>query len=240
MIQLQFRNIDELWRELDYKVEGIEEIMSQNSKNQIAKAVFTITSKRFLKDFAIESGRNPMKYHHVYEWNTVGDMSQKLFKIKRGSLGSGNLRISINFINSSQPVPIPQALRVPGRNGKSVTKRSVFKNKAEVMESGRPVTFTTKQYIAFLSGQNSIKFVRPRKLVEIVNPGGRYVAGSFERFVERWYASKVDSTIRSSGIFNNIGKSVSLALNKKRAGKESAKQAITRVTEQYIDGKVEF
>lgn len=240
MIQLQFENVNVLWQEIDRKISGIEEIMSDASKSEIAKAVFTITAKRFLKDFAIESNRNPLKYHHVFEWDNVGNLDQKLFKVKRKSLGRGDLRIELSFQPSKTNVPIPRELTTPSRTGKAVTRRSVFRNKAEVMESGRPVTFRTKRYIAFLSDSQEIKFMRPRKLIQILNPGGRQVAGSFERFAERWYATKVDSTLRSSGLFKNIGKSVAIALNQKRAGKEQARQAIVRVTRAYSEGAVEF
>lgn len=242
MIQLQFRGIDDLWKELDNKVEGIQEIVSVKSKNDISKAVFTITSKKFLSDFALEAASNPSKYHHMFEWKKVGNKSAKLFKIKRGTLGAGNLSISFNFQKSKTQVPIPKALTTPGRTGKSVTKRHIFFDKAEVMESGRPVTFTTKQYIAFLSGGDTgrIRFVPPRTLVRINNPGGRMTAGSFDKYVTKWYSNKVDAVLKSSGLFDNIGNAVAKSLANKGSGQSKAREAIRMVTEKYSQGVTEL
>lgn len=240
MIQLQFENVNELWSLIDRKITGIEELVSSSSKNEIAKAVFTITSKRFLKDLSIQAGRNPLAYHHIYEWNSVGNNNQKLFKIKRGTLNNGNLNISLSFTKSKSIVPIPPELKVPGKSGKIVKKKHIFANKAEVMESGRPVTFTTKQYIAFLSNQGNIKFIGPNRLVEIMNPGGKKTSGSFDKFVTKWYGTKVDSTIRSSGLFQNIGKTVATTLNEKSAGKVAVREAIKKVSNLYSEGAVEF
>ena len=241
MIQLQFSGVNKLWEELDNKVAGITEIISSNSKNQIAKAAFTITTKRFLSDFSVEAAQNPKKYHHMYEWNKIGNNNQKLFKVKRGNLGAGDLSITFNFGKSNTSVPIPAALRVPGRSGRSVKKRSIFQNKADVMESGRPVTFTTRQYIAFLSGNDDkIHFLPPRTLVQILNPGGRLTTGSFDKYVVRWYSKRVDQTLRSSGLFDNIGKAVAKTLNQKGTGKSQARESIRLVTEKYAQCKVEF
>ena len=241
MIQLQFSNVNELWGEIDNKVLGIQEIISTPSKNEIAKAVFTITTKKFLSDFSVEAARNPKKYHHMYEWDSVGDNKNKLFKVKRGSLGGGNLVIKLTFEKSKVQVPIPAELKAPGRTGKTVTKRSIFRDKAEVMESGRPVSFTTRQYIAFLSrNDHKIHFLPPRTLVAISNPGGRLTTGSFDKYVVKWYSKNVDSTLRTSGLFENIGKSVTKALNQKGAGVTKARQAVKVVTDKYAQGKVEF
>jgi hypothetical protein len=241
MIQLQFENLDTIWHELDNKVSGIGELTSSTTKNQIAKAVFTITSRKFLSDFSIEAARFPQKYHHMFEWEQVGNKSKKLFKIKRGTLNQGNMNISFNFQKSTSFVPIPSKLKSMGKTGKSVKRRSVFANKAEVMEAGRPVGFTTKRYIAFLSGNTGeIQFLSPRKLVSIMNPGGKQVAGSFDRYVTRWYSTKVDSTIATSGLLENIGKSVAKSLQNTGTGKNQAKEAIRIITEKYAQGVTEL
>ena len=79
MISLQFENVDSLFKELDTKVNGISELLSVNTRTQINKAVFTITAKKFLKDFSIESSLNPKKYFHVFEWGEIGNTKEKLF-----------------------------------------------------------------------------------------------------------------------------------------------------------------
>lgn len=239
MISLQFENLDELTYELNQKYEGIGEIISGRSKTEISKAIFTITTKKFIKDFAVVSAGQKNKYFHMYEWNEVGNPSKKLYKVNREAVSGGNLRIHISLIKSKTPVPIDPRLSNPGKRGKFVSKKIIFKDMAEVMESGKPVSFTTKQTIAFFSkSDNKIHFVSPNKLIVNSNPGGKKTTMAFEKFIDKWYATKVDSTIRSSGLFNEIGKSVAKALNNKKAGPTQARQAIRIVTEKYSQGVV--
>lgn len=242
MILLQFENIQSVFKELDNKVEGIAELTSLNTLNQVGKAVFTITSKRFLKDFQKEAILKPKKYFHTYEWNAVGDNSQKLFKIKRQSLSSGNIKIRIDFAKSKKPVPINSNLKRPvNQNMRSVTKRSVFRDKAEIIESGRPVTFTTKQAIVFFSeNNNEMVFLPKRTVVNITNPGGKQTTHAFTKFVEKWYATKVDSILNSSGLFQNLESAVAKSMENRGSGKNASKEAIRLVTEKYAQGVVEI
>lgn len=111
MILLQFENVGSLFKELENKVDGISELTSVNTLNQIGKAVFTITTKKFLKDFQKQAILNPKKYFHVYEWDQVGNNNEKLFKIKRDSLSAGNVKIRIRFTKSNKIVPLDPNLK---------------------------------------------------------------------------------------------------------------------------------
>ena len=73
-----------------------------------------------------------------------------------------------------------------------------------------------------------------------MNPGGKQVAGSFDRYVTRWYSTKVDSTIATSGLLENIGKSVAKSLQNTGTGKNQAKEAIRIITEKYAQGVTEL
>ena len=241
MISLKFENLNDLFLELEDKVEGIEQLVSRETKAQIAKAVFTITTKRFIKDMGMQAALNPTKYFHMYEWNNVGNNRKKLFQIKRQSISEGNLKINIMYKPSKTAVPIPPELTVPGKKGKFAKKKSIFANKAEVMETGKPVSFTTKQYIVFLSQRdNKIHFVGPNKRVRIQNPGGKLTKGAFDKFLTRWYAKEIDSVIRTSGLFDQIGKKVAISLNQKKGGKMAARTAIKNITEKYSQGVTEL
>jgi hypothetical protein len=241
MISLQFKNLNEIGYEIDRKYAGIAEIIGSNSRTQIAKAVFTITTKKFIKDFAIAAGADKKKYFHMYEWNNVGNPAKKLYTIRRTGVAGGNLRINIAYLKSKTPVPIDPRLLEPGKKGKSVTKKSVFKDMAEVMEEGKPVSFTTKQYIAFvLKGDDKIHFVGPGKTIINKNPGGRATTMAFDKFVVKWYATKVDPVILSSGMYDQIGKGVTIVLNNKKGGAVQAREAIRIVTEKYAQGVVEL
>lgn len=234
MIRLQFENVNQLWQEIDNKIAGMSEIVNTRTANQIAKAVFTITTKRFLKDFALEAKGNPQKYHHVFEWKNVGNMNQRLFEIKRESLGGGNLTINIRFKKSQTPVPIPRAL------SSRIRRRHTFVNKAEVMESGKPVGFTTRNYIVFMYKGHKV-FRPPGVDIIINNPGGKQTAGAFDKYVTRWYGRNVDSTLRTSGLFSNIERAVGIAINRNKGGKTAARAAIDKTVAPYImyDGTTE-
>jgi hypothetical protein len=241
MIQLEFENIETLWEVLADKLAGVEQLITPQTRTQIAKAVFTITSKRFLLDFSKAAHMSPKKYFHMFEWEETGNLGKKLFIIRREKVLYGALDISIGYKKSNKPVPIPKELLSRGSTGKSVQKRSIFANMAQVMESGNPVSFTTKQYIAFLSNKdNKVVFVAPGTFVKIQNPGGKQTAGSFERFVEKWYLTKVESSVKQSGLFRNLEKSVALAMNESKISVNNVRQTIRKVTEQYAQGVVEL
>jgi hypothetical protein len=241
MISLQF-DLQPVFDQLDGTILGIEELVSPNTKTQLAQAIFTITSKEFLKDFRNAALSSPQRYFHMYEWNAVGDNNQKLFTIKKIKVSNGDLRVNIVFNKSKTFVPIPSQLKVPNaKTGKSVTKKSIFRDKASIMESGIPVTFTTKQYIAFLSAKdNNIHFIPPSHIVQIMNPGGKKTTGQFDKFVVNWYDKKVDGAINKSGILDNLAKSVAKALDQKNGSSVYARTAIRTVTQKYSQGLVEL
>jgi hypothetical protein len=241
MISLRFENINTLFNELENKIDGVNQLITKETESQLAKAVFTITTKKFIKDFGIEAALNPKKYFHMYEWNSVGNPSKKLFSIKRQSASYGNLKIAVNYKQSRTPVPIPGKLQESRNKNKRVKKRSVFVNKAEIMETGKPVSFTTKQYIAFLSQKDGkVRFVAPGKTVRISNPGGNLTKGAFDKFLTTWYANKVESAVSSSGMIDMVGKRVATSLNQKGGGKVAAKEAIRIVAESYSQGVTEL
>jgi hypothetical protein len=109
------------------------------------------------------------------------------------------------------------------------------------MESGKPVSFTTKGFIAFLSkDSNSINFLPPRTNVIIRNPGGKAATGSFESFVETWYATKVDIVVRQSGLFENMGRAIARTMNETKVSAPAVRETIRVVTEKYAQGIVEL
>lgn len=109
------------------------------------------------------------------------------------------------------------------------------------MESGKPVTFTTKQAIIFFSNKTGeTVFLPKRKVVKITNPGGKETKHSFTKFSEMWYATKVDSVLQSSGLFQNIETAVARSMENRGSGKYASKEAIRVVTERYAQGVVEL
>ena len=134
---------------INSKIKQMEIVVSPISLTEISKAIFTITTKKFLKDLNIAALTEPKKYHHLYEWGDIGKENRKLFLLKRSSIKYGNLTIDIIPLKSTKPVPINSALVSPGPTGKKVTAKSIFRNKMEIMEENKPIHMVTKKTIVF-------------------------------------------------------------------------------------------
>lgn len=113
---------------------------------------------------------NPQSLHHVYEWNSVGTKSARLFKI---NVSATNSQIIFNgsFLQS-----------------RSVSDGSTepFSDKAEVMENGISITVEPRnsEYLAFeFEGET----VFTTKSITITDPGGPEVKGSFQAVVEEFF-----------------------------------------------------
>lgn len=137
----------------------------------------------------IEARSNPEALHHVYEWYQVGSPNARLFDLSYTATKS-SLIINSKF-----------------KQSKTLSRDATepFYNKAQIMESGIPVTITPKPggALRFESGGNE---VFTRNAVTVNNPGGQEVAGSFEKvfddFMKRYFAQ---SFLRASGIYDYIG-----------------------------------
>jgi len=229
--------IDNLFSEINLKVLGIKSLTDSSVAEEIAKAAFTLTGQRFVRAVDVYSISNPKKMHHVYEWQRIGKPSARLFVLERASTLDGILDINVKFLQSRIPVPVPQELLTPGTSGKSVTSRSIFKDKASTMESGKPVTFTARKIITFL-GNNGQVFLQPGTRVNILNPGGVQVKNSFQNFMTTWYQANTESIMYSSGFYERMVNEVALALNSQKAGVDQVRAAVAEVARIYSEDKV--
>lgn len=236
------RTLNNVMSEVFLKIEGMRVIISPSAKQEIAKASFTILAKEFIRRTSVLASMNPKVYHHVYEWNHVGDPAHKLYKITRAGVSGGNLMINSSFLQSNVPVPIDPILQKPGRNGKIVTKSSIFRNKAEMMESGRPSKpFSAKTAQALVYVNNGkIVFVKKPKTRVIQNPGGRATVGSYDKQFYRWFGNPItiNAAIAKSGLYEAIEKGVAKALNVNKAGSSASLRALKQVTDRYSMGVV--
>jgi hypothetical protein len=237
MIKLQIsqKDIDNLNKQLIMKVEAIGELTKGPILNDIAKAAFVILGKRFLSATDTHSAINPKKMHHIYEWNRVGERSARLFILERSAILSGNLVISTKFLQSKTPVPIPRGLQVPGSNNRSVTTRHIFRNKADIMENGKPVRIESRKMLAFM-GRNGMHFVQPGTVINILNPGGIEVKHSFEKFMLEWYSSHAQVIIDSSGLYETIVKEAAIILNKNNTGMVEIRKMVKQVVNSVTQG----
>lgn len=227
MIQLQI-NSDEMFKELNLKAAALDMLASQTVLNEINQAVFQITGKAFVNSVDAYARRNPKAMHHVYEWGKIGLKTGRLFVIKKELLGGGVLGVSSSFLPSRSPVPITPELLNPGPSGKVVSHRSIFVDKATVMESGRSVSYIAKRIQAFI-GESGLVFIRPGTSINIANPGGAATKNAFANYMLEWYSVNAGALVDSSGLAEKISTEVAATLNIKSTGPADVAKVVKRV-----------
>lgn len=205
---------------------------------EINNAIFTVSSRRFVRALNLAAKGNPKKFHHIYEWENIGNNKKRLYVLTKDLSTGSTLKIGANFIQSKTPVPIPPALLSAGKTGKTVSSRNVFRDKASVMESGRGVSFQARRTLAFLNSVGSIQFIPAGRIVNILNPGGTQVKGSFEKFFHEWYAVNTAVVIQSSGIMDSLQNAIVNALNQPNAGAAKVKDSAISTLRSYSNGEV--
>jgi hypothetical protein len=230
------KQIDDMFAEINSKVLGIESLASPTVLQEIAKATFAITGKQFVKAVDRYAALNPKKMHHVYEWGKVGRVRSRLFVIERTRILGGDLQVSSKFLTSKVPVPVPSELKLPGKTGKFVSSRSIFRNKATVMESGKPVTFQAKKILAFM-GSNGPVFVAPGTIIHIGSPGGKGTKNAFSEFMVRWYTTNTNSVMDASGFYEKMVENVSITLSKQNAGIAAVRRTVAALADKASGGK---
>lgn len=238
-ISIEQKGLDFLSKELELKQNGINSILNENNLEEISRAAFVILKKRFLPAVDVHAKLNPKSMHHVYEWNRTGYKDARLFILERISFINNKLIISSKFMPSKSFVPIPKELQRSGKTGKFVSTRHIFRNKADIMENGRPVKIESRKIMAFM-GKNGINFVQPGKAINILNPGGKQVKNSFEKFMVEWYSRNAESIMDASGLYQKIVNETSIILNKNNTGSVNVQSAIQQVVESITNGMGEM
>lgn len=152
--------------------------------DNIGKSVIEVLNSYI--DAMARSDRDAL--HHVYEWYQTGSPAARLFDL---NYTVSNLGLSINS---------------SFRQSTSVSKDSntPFYNKARIMELGIPVTIKPKKATALVF-QDSGDTVFTKKQININNPGGVEVQGSYERVFDSFFKNYfTQSFLRSSGLSQYI------------------------------------
>lgn len=173
-----------------YQSSVISEVIKSNSlKSKYVNAMFDQINKDFGQYIDMQARNKPKELHHVYEWGRVGTPISRLFKIKKVSSDDFNLTFGIEMRQSRTSVP------------NKFSKKYVFKNKAFVMESGRPVTITPRQSNRLVFEINGeVIFMKPGKSVKVKSPGGPMARGSLERHYKKFVSGGLlQSSIEKSG-----------------------------------------
>jgi hypothetical protein len=129
------------------------------------------TADAFGKYIDSRSRVNPQAFHHIYEWNCVGQESSRLFELNVKAT-----KRTIHFIGKFLP-------------SKSISSGSEdpFTNKATIMENSIEITIEPKnsEVLAFEYEGETVFSMGP---ILIANPGGDEVAGSFGRAAEDFFS----------------------------------------------------
>lgn len=147
----------------------------------------------FMKNYVDISARsNPEALHHVYEWYQTGSPNARLFDLNY-TVSNLGLSISGTFRQSNS---IQTNSRVP------------FYNKATIMEQGIPVKIIPKKSSVLVFEQDG-ETVFTRQPVNVSNPGGDAVQGSFEKVIDQFILLYFkQSFLRASGLYDYINKPI--------------------------------
>lgn len=144
-----------------------------------------ISIKKILESYIDASARmDPQGLHHVYEWYKTGSPNARLFDIK---FTVNRLGLSF-YSNFTQSKTIKDGSRVP------------FYDKATIMEEGIAVKIEPRSsdVLVFEADGETVFTKNP---VNVYNPGGDRVQGSFQKVIDLFFSSYFSQAfIRSSGI----------------------------------------
>jgi hypothetical protein len=167
----------------------------------VLRYVHSELASEFALHMAAMAPANPSAFHHVYEWNRIGDPTQRLWRdVLRG--GGNNRFATFEWRASRTVVPVREdAIAVnkdgnPAGSGELPKQIHVFVWKAPVMEYGEDIVIGPKRgkFIVYYTGPYStngqlyqeVNF--STKPITVMNPGGTAVKGAFTREYVRWWA----------------------------------------------------
>lgn len=163
------------------------QIKSDRHIGPVLKYTHSIMSQEFTDFMTTIAPTQHSRFHHVYEWGQVGDPTAKLWNDTL--TGHGNNRVaSFSWRASKQLVPVREDFKDAG-----VKQIHVFVWKAPVMEYGTNITIAPKRgnVLAYFTGPTSTegkyKMQFTQSPIEVVNPGGSLVKGSFTRTYVSWW-----------------------------------------------------
>lgn len=231
-------------RKFDRQIGKIEKdlysITNTRNINNVTRAVAVIAAKRYMLDLNIKAKAMPKTFHHIYEWNHVGENDFKLIKIRRSIVSDRSASLDIIFKQSRRKVPISEILSTPGKSGKFVRKTGVFKNKAEFMESGQSAKYITQRTIAIPTSDGKIKFRPKGTEIIIKNPGGKQTTMAVSKFTSKWEKTNMDSAIRKTGIFQELSTDIAKVMSMPQYNQREISSIIKAVCDRYGQSERNF
>jgi hypothetical protein len=171
----------------------------------------------------VEARSNPSALHHVYEWYQSGSPQARLFDI---NYTVSNLGLSINSTFKQS-------------RSMQVDSSTPFYNKAKIMEDGIPVVIKPKKnsVLRFYEGGETVFTSKP---INVRNPGGEEVQGSFERvfdeFMRRYFTQ---AFLRASGISDYISNPIIYKKNIQAGAKQGRSKGVSTGYKWITNAKIE-
>lgn len=163
------------------------EVKTDQHMGPVLKYVHAELSQSFDDYMTALATASPSQFHHVYEWNQIGNPQARLWKnVLRGH--GGTRTATWTWRASKTIVPVTQEAQAVG-----VEQIHVFVWKAPVMEYATGITIEPKRKtgLAYFTGPSStgkweLKFTQYPITVE--NPGGAAVKGAFTAAYLGWWS----------------------------------------------------
>lgn len=177
-----------------------------------------LTEEALKKFIDTKARMYPESLHHVYEWNSVGNASSRLFEIN-STVTKNNISFTGQFLQSESI---------------SDTSDEPFYDKARIMENQIAIEVEPRSanVLAFEDGSQTVFTVNS---VFIENPGGDEVAGAFGRVVDDFFDYHFTSTfLRQSGIFDQLSFPVEYTQYFNQ-GAKMGRSAGRRAGQKYMD-----
>lgn len=146
-------------RVLDQHNKAIQSAASKEAAQRFTRNVFAGLKAGFYARTDARARANPTRFHHLYEWGSVGDGDRRLFKLISRNIGTEAFEVSYDYVESTVPVP---------------NSGHVFSQKAKVMEEGNPVTIAPVN-ASMLSFEVDGQRIYTANEVIVPRPGGEAV-----------------------------------------------------------------
>lgn len=186
-------------RQVFYTLNILDEIYDRDeSTKKISRKLMNVIGENFSQYIDARAATEPKRLHHVYEFNGVGNRSDRLFKFKV-TTQRFNARGTVNFLKA----------KIPNNDG------YLFQDKAMVFERGNAVQVfpINGDRLVFprrnkdgkpiiLNGEQ--QFVYAKKTV-IKNPGGKLTSGEMDRRIKAyWQSGMAGKIIKDTNLLNQL------------------------------------
>jgi hypothetical protein len=186
---------------------------SRKHMDAVTEAAGAMLFDQFITETHAMASANPRAFHHVYEWEHIGDFGFQLFKpTMRGQGG----RKSISWEWRASKTTVPTETDIEGNrkfpewfDSSRLNRVHVFVWKAPIMEYGMTVhvrpklssvlVFPVSEGTGLRNRANSVGgVVFTSDPVTIPNPGGNEVQGSFTKWFVGWFGSRAPQVIQNT------------------------------------------